>query len=97
ILDADNTVSAYAEFNKLLVPTPSDSNDDGVINREDDFYTTSPISGMFSSLSDAPGGFSEELKEVTWALGGEYRYQETFALRAGYFHESEEKGYRQYF
>lgn len=97
ILDADNTVSAYAEINKLLVPTPSDSNDDGVINREDDYYTTSPIGGMFSSLNDAPGGFSEELKEVTWALGGEYRYQETFALRAGYFHESEDKGYRQYF
>lgn len=96
ILDVDNTVGAYVEFNKLLVPTPSDTNDDGVINREDDFYTTSPIGGMFSSLTDAPGGFSEELKEVTWALGAEYRYQETFALRAGYFHESEDKGYRQY-
>lgn len=97
ILDPDNTVGAYVEFNKLMVPTPKDSNGDGIIDREDDFYTTSPIGGMFSSFGDAPGGFSEELKEVTWALGGEYRYMDVFALRAGYFHESEDKGYRQYF
>jgi len=97
ILDADNTIGTYVEFNKLMVPTPKDSNGDGKIDREDDFYTTSPISGMFKSFGDAPGGFSEELKEVTWALGAEYRYQETFALRAGYFHENEDKGYRQYF
>jgi|SRR5690625_744782 len=97
ILDADNTIGTYVEFNKLLVPTPSDSNGDGVINREDDFYTVNPITGIFKSFTDAPGGFSEELKEITWALGAEYRYQDTFALRAGYFHESEDKGYRQYF
>lgn len=96
ILDDENTVTAYAEINKLLVPTPHDSNGDGVINREDDYYHKDPIGGIFSSFSDAPGGFSEELKEITWALGGEYRYQDSFALRLGYFHESEAKGYRQF-
>lgn len=96
ILDADNEIGTYLEFNKLLVPTPHDSNGDGVINREDDYYTTSPISGIFKSFNDAPDGFSEELKEVAWALGAEYRYQDTFAIRAGYFHESEVKGFRQY-
>lgn len=97
ILDRDNTIGTYLEVNKLLVPTPHDSNADGVINREDDYYTKSAISGVFSSFGDAPGGFSEELKEVTWALGAEYRFKDSFAFRAGYFHESQDKGYRQYF
>ncbi len=55
------------------------------------------ISGMFQSFGDAPGGFSEELKEFTWALGAEYLYQESFAFRAGYFNESEDKGARKFF
>ena len=54
------------------------------------------MSGIFQSFSDAPGGFSEELKEFTWALGAEYRYDDSFALRAGYFNESEEKGARKF-
>ncbi|SFN89136.1 hypothetical protein SAMN04487989_105221 [Bizionia echini] len=53
--------------------------------------------GMFQSFGDAPGGFSEEMKEWTWALGAEYMYQDSFGFRAGYFHESEEKGARQFF
>ncbi|WP_053977327.1 type IX secretion system outer membrane channel protein PorV [Mangrovimonas xylaniphaga] len=53
--------------------------------------------GMFQSFGDAPGGFKEEMQEITWALGAEYRYQEAFAFRAGYFHESEVKGARQFF
>ena len=55
------------------------------------------ISGMFQSFGDAPGGFSEEIKEFTWALSAEYLYQESFALRAGYFNEAEEKGARKFF
>lgn len=55
------------------------------------------ISGIFQSFGDAPGGFSEELKEFSWALGAEYLYQESFAVRAGYFNESEEKGARKFF
>ncbi|WP_418510205.1 type IX secretion system outer membrane channel protein PorV [Corallibacter sp.] len=53
--------------------------------------------GMFQSFGDAPGGFSEEIKEFTWALGAEYRYQDSFAFRAGYFNEAEDKGARKYF
>ena len=55
------------------------------------------IKGVFQSFGDAPGGFSEELKEFTWALGAEYQYQDSFALRAGYFNEAEEKGARKFF
>ena len=54
------------------------------------------LSGMFQSFGDAPGGFSEELKEFTWSLGAEYMYQDSFAFRAGYFNESEEKGARKF-
>ena len=54
------------------------------------------LSGMFQSFSDAPDGFSEELKEFTWSLGAEYTYQDSFAIRAGYFNESEDKGARKF-
>ena len=55
------------------------------------------VSGMFKSFGDAPGGFSEELKEFTYSVGSEYLYQDSFALRLGYFHESPIKGARQFF
>lgn len=96
ILDEYNRVGVTVEMDKLLVPTPSDSNGDGFITREDDYYNKSFFSGMFSSLGDAPDGFGEELKEVTWALGAEYWYQDAFAFRLGYFNESEEKGFRKF-
>ncbi|GAA4269426.1 type IX secretion system outer membrane channel protein PorV [Hyunsoonleella aestuarii] len=54
------------------------------------------LSGIFQSFGDAPGGFSEELEEFTWALGAEYMYQDSFAFRAGYFNEAEEKGARKF-
>jgi len=54
------------------------------------------LSGIFQSFGDAPGGFSEEIKEFTWSLGAEYLYQDSFAFRAGYFNESEEKGARKF-
>ncbi|WGF93086.1 type IX secretion system outer membrane channel protein PorV [Aequorivita marisscotiae] len=96
ILDEYNKVGVSAQVNKLLVPTPSDSNNDGVINSEDDYYNESFFSGMFSSFGDAPDGFSEELKEFTWALGAEYWYQDVFAFRTGYFNESDVKGSRKF-
>ena len=55
------------------------------------------VSGIFKSFGDAPGGFSEELKEITYSVGAEYMYQDSFAVRAGYFHESPMKGARQFF
>ncbi|PHR15096.1 MAG: hypothetical protein COA40_02860 [Aequorivita sp.] len=96
ILDEYNKVGVSAQVNKLLVPTPSDSNDDGIINSEDGYYNESFFGGMFSSFGDAPDGFSEELKEFTWALGAEYWYQDVFAFRGGYFNESDDKGSRKF-
>jgi len=55
------------------------------------------LPGVFQSFGDAPGGFSEELDEFTWALGAEYLYQDSFALRLGYFNENEFKGARKFF
>ncbi|RAV30934.1 type IX secretion system outer membrane channel protein PorV [Sinomicrobium soli] len=97
IFDPDNKLTAAVEFNKLLVPTPSDSNGDGWINMEDDYYNKGFVSGIFGSFGDAPGGFGEEMKEITWALGGEYMYRDAFALRTGYFNESNDKGGRKFF
>jgi len=99
IFDADNRLGTYVEFNKLLVPTPQDFDDDGDIDGEDDeeYNTVGSIEGIFKSFGDAPNGFSEEVKEVTLALGAEYWYREKFALRAGYFNESEDKGFRRFF
>ena len=96
ILDSFNKVSLNLEINKLLVPTPSVSiHDDGnpPYKQED----VSFFSGIFKSFGDAPGGFSEEIKEYTWALGAEYMYDNSFAIRAGYFNESDLKGARKYF
>jgi len=54
------------------------------------------LSGVFQSFGDAPGGFSEELKEFTYAIGAEYQYQDSFAMRLGYFNESDDKGARKF-
>ncbi|WP_372767184.1 type IX secretion system outer membrane channel protein PorV [Lutibacter sp.] len=95
IMDRANTVTLNLEFNKLLVPTPSVSvadNGEPPYRQEDVNF----FNGIFKSFGDAPGGFSEELKEVTWGLGAEYMYDNSFALRAGYFNESDLKGARKY-
>ncbi len=99
IFDADNKLGTYIEVNKLLVPTPQDFDGDGDIDAEDDeeYNSIGSIEGIFKSFGDAPDGFSEELKEFTLALGAEYWYQEKFALRAGYFNESDQKGFRKFF
>ena len=98
ILDEYNKIGVSAEVNKLLVPTPQDFDGDGDIDAEDDeeYESISFFSGMFKSFGDAPDGFSEELKEFTWALGAEYWYQDVFALRTGYFNESDLKGSRKF-
>jgi len=97
ILDDLNTITANLEFNKLLVPTPPlrDSETGEIIEGQDD--EVGFVAGIFQSFGDAPGGFSEELKEFTWALGAEYEYDKTFAFRAGYFNESDLKGARKFF
>ncbi len=97
ILDDLNTITANLELNKLLVPTPPirDNQTGEIIDGQDD--NVGFIGGIFQSFGDAPGGFSEELKEFTWALGAEYQYDQTFAFRAGYFNESDLKGARKFF
>lgn len=89
--DQFNSIVIAADINKLLVPTPQPTDTTGA------WRTQSPISGMLKSFSDAPGGFSEELKEFTYSLGAEYWYDKQFAIRAGYFYENKLKGGRQYF
>jgi len=78
------------------VPTPPIRDTDGnIVEGEDD--NVGWVSGIFQSFGDAPGGFSEEIQEFTYAFGAEYLYNNAFALRGGYFHESQDKGNRQYF
>ncbi len=105
IFDSDNKLAVNLELNKLLVPTPQnpDSNGDNIITPEEytqnynNYRKIGWVSGLFKSFGDAPNGFSEELKEITYALGTEYLYKESFAMRMGYFHESPIKGARQFF
>jgi len=99
ILDQDNVLAITSEFNKLLVPTPRDFDGDGDIDSDDNdqYQNIGFFSGVFESFGDAPDGLSEELQEVTWALGAEYSYQQAFMIRAGYFNENENKGSRQFF
>lgn len=94
-LDDYNTITVYGDFNKLLVPTPTPNDDDG--DGIADYKQYSPIRGMFVSFSDAPGGFSEEMKEITLGTGVEYWYDDQFAVRTGYFYEHYSKGNRKYF
>ncbi len=96
IMDQYNTVGLTLETNKLLVPTPPirDANGNIVAGKDDNVNW---MTGIFQSFTDAPGGFSEELKEFQWSAGVEYTYLDSFSLRSGYFHESDIKGRRKYF
>lgn len=98
IFDPSNRLGTYIEFNKLLVPTPKDFDNDGDIDVEDEeeYNNIGSIEGIFKSFGDAPDGFAEEMREVTWAFGAEYVFQDQFSLRSGYFHESDTKGSRQF-
>src|SRR5690606_13288659 len=109
-LDPNNSLTFAFDANKLMVPTPplyttnadgtlaTDANGNLIIapgNGKDP--NRALISGMFGSFSDAPDGFSEEMKEFTLSLGVEYLYAEKFAVRTGYFYENPNKGGRRYF
>lgn len=101
-IDEFNRFTIAADANKLLVPTYPQMNEgeqkeDYDKRCEDEYYNQSSISGMFKSFGDAPGGFKEEMQEVNWSIGAEYVYNDKFSLRAGYHHESENKGNRKYF
>ncbi len=94
-LDAHNQFNFLLDANKLLIPTPPLWSN-GVIVKGKDPETTGVISGIFGSFSDAPDGFKEELREITLSTGVEYWYNNLFALRGGYFMESNAKGGRKY-
>lgn len=109
IFDDYNKVAVNIEVAKLLVPTPqsADLDGDGLITspeeialqqqNNNDYNKVTWVNGLFKSFGDAPGGFSEELKEFTYSIGAEYLYQDSFAMRLGYFHESPIKGARKFF
>lgn len=84
-LDVRNSLSFALDFNKLMVPSPN-------LNSK----SKPMLSGVLGSFSDAKGGFSEEMAEITTSLGMEYWYNNTFAGRLGYFYEAKDKGNRKY-
>ncbi|MBD5219284.1 MAG: type IX secretion system outer membrane channel protein PorV [Bacteroidales bacterium] len=100
-----HTLALGLDLNKLLVPAKPRRLDypDGIegdeeyVNKLEDWRNMSPITGIFKSFSDAPGGISEELKEISFSLGAEYSYNQQFFLRAGYYYENANKGNRKYF
>ena len=107
-IDQYNSIAVMLDFNKLLVPTPPiyarDENGQPIIGDDGELViesgkdpNRSVVAGMFGSFSDAPGGFQEELREISYAAGLEYWYDQQFAIRGGYFHEHETKGNRKYF
>ena len=96
IFDKANVLGFYTEFNKLLVPGPVATYDDDNVFLGYSQPDIGFLPGIFRSFSDAPDGFSEELKEISWAVGFEYLFQQSFAIRTGYFNESKEKGSRRY-
>lgn len=96
-----NRLSLLADANKLLVPTyPKQEDGEADVDYTDrvqrDYYDISPITGIFKSFGDAPGGFKEEMQEIQWSVGMEYNYNDRFMVRLGYHHEAETKGNRRY-
>jgi len=104
-VDEYSRFTIAADANKLLVPTypvwDEENDKDKYLDINDkaekEYYSVSSISGIFKSFGDAPNGFKEELEEISWSVGGEYVYNDRFTIRAGYHHESENKGNRKYF
>jgi hypothetical protein len=97
-IDHFNKLTATLDLSKLLVPTPpiySSTNPDSIIKGKDPNVAV-PVA-IFQSFFDAPGGFKEELHEITYSFGLEYWYNNQFALRGGYFYEDPSKGNRKYF
>ena len=101
-IDEYNTFAISADANKLLVPTrplqkDGETDTDYQDRLQRDYRDMSPISGIFKSFSDAPGGFKEEMQEVQWSVGAEYTYHQQFSVRGGYHYENQNKGNRKYF
>ncbi len=95
-LDPRNKLTVTLDLNKLLVPTPPIYDTNGQIIKGMDPNVSVPVA-IFHSFYDAPGGFKEELQEISYASGVEYWYNEQFSIRGGYFFENQNKGNRKYF
>lgn len=101
-IDEYNRISFAVDANKLLVPTRpvkggSETEKEFADRLQREYYDISSIGGIFKSFGDAPNGLKEELQEVRWSAGAEYTYNDKFVVRAGYHHESANKGNRKYF
>lgn len=101
-IDNYNILSFSADVNKLMIPTrpikqEGESDVDYQERLDEEYRDLSPIKSIFTSWSDAPGGFKEELREFTWGLGVEYTYNNQFSVRGGYHWEHATKGNRKYF
>ena len=101
-IDEYNRFTIAADANKLLVPTyprqkETETSQEYQDRLEKEYFDVSSISGIFKSFGDAPNGFKEELEEIQWSAGAEYVYHDQFSVRAGYHHESANKGNRKYF
>lgn len=101
-----HTMALGLDLNKLLVPTKPRQRDFDMDTPEgqaayeealDEWENMSPITGIFKSFSDAPGGFKEELQEINLSVGAEYAYNQQFFARMGYYYENANKGGRSYF
>jgi hypothetical protein len=93
--DEFNKMTLSIDLNKLLVPTPPEYEGTEIVAGKDP--NVSVPAAIFQSFYDAPGGFSEELHEITYSFGAEYWYNDQFAIRGGYFHENQWKGNRKFF
>ncbi|NVO21437.1 MAG: type IX secretion system outer membrane channel protein PorV [Bacteroidetes bacterium] len=95
-IDDYNSMAISVDVNKLLVPTLPfyQGNSDTIIAGVDP--NVSPVVGLIHSFYDAPGGFSEEMKEYSFATGLEYWYDKQFAVRGGFFYEDKHKGNRKF-
>ena len=109
-LDQYNSITFALDFNKLMIPTPASRflvlEDGSRVNNPayskdgdnvGDFRQKNLFEGMIGSFADAPGGFKEEIQEISYSFGVEYAYDKQFFARAGYFHEHRLKGDRKYF
>jgi hypothetical protein len=100
-LDEYNQLGIYVDLNKYLVPSKpvrmNDEDEEAYEKRYDEYNTMNPFVGVLKSSSDAPGGSSEELKEINFSFAAEYNYNSQFFVRGGYYYENEMKGNRQYF
>jgi len=99
-MDEYNTLALNMDLNKYMTPTPPDTRNMTFEEREESrqrYNQMSPITGLFRSFGDAPGGMREEFQEINWSFGAEYAYDNKFFVRGGYFYENPYKGNRQYF